>query len=250
MATVAIGDVHGNREALEDLLGRLAIELQTQDTVVFLGDYIDRGPDSKGCIERILQFRAETPASVVTLIGNHEDSFLQTRDDPCRYSWLTVMQGLATVASYSTAAADALERAIHAAGPRLVFERVRLPYEAFFAAIPPEHWAFFRELRTFWRTRDAVCVHGGLDPQRGPVETQKREAVIWGHTKWPGDYVGPDVVIYGHCDNAVLSADGWPGPAISVASVGVDTISHGILTAFRLPERRVVQSRRFFQAAV
>src|SRR5262245_6137422 len=89
MATIAIGDVHGNREALKDLLGRLEIELRTDDTVVFLGDYIDRGPDSKGCIDLILQFRTKTPANVVTLPGNHEDSFLQTREDPCRYSWLT-----------------------------------------------------------------------------------------------------------------------------------------------------------------
>jgi serine/threonine protein phosphatase 1 len=250
MATVAIGDVHGNREALNDLLGRLGGELQSHDTVVFLGDYIDRGPDSKGCIDRILRFRGETPATVVTLIGNHEDSFLQTLEDPCRYSWLTVMQGLATVRSYSVAAADALEEAIAAAGPRLVLERVRLPYHTFFEAIPAEHWEFFKALTTFWRTSEAVCVHGGLDPQRGPVESQGREAMIWGHTKWPGDYAGPDVVMYGHCDNAELNSDGWPGPAMGPASIGVDTISHGILTAFRLPERRMLQSSRFLHEAV
>jgi len=135
VATVAIGDVHGNREALADLLARLEIGLHTHDTVVFLGDYIDRGPDSKGCIDGMLQFRGETPAKVVTLLGNHEDSFLQTLADPRRYSWLTVMQGLATVASYSMAAADALE----AAEPKLVLERVRLPDDAFFDAIPAEH---------------------------------------------------------------------------------------------------------------
>jgi serine/threonine protein phosphatase 1 len=250
VATVAIGDVHGNREALEDLLARLEIELQTHDTVVFLGDYIDRGPDSKGCVDRILQFRGESPATVVTLLGNHEDSFLQTLSDPRRYSWLTVMRGLATVASYSVAAADALEQALEAAGPKLVLERVKLPYDAFFDAIPAEHWAFFRDLRAFCRTAEAVCVHGGLDPRRGPVEVQEREAMIWGHFKWPGEYAGPDLVIYGHCDNAELSADGWPWPAISLASIGVDTISHGVLTAFRLPERRVVQSRRFSREAV
>jgi serine/threonine protein phosphatase 1 len=245
MATVAIGDVHGNLEALDDLLGRLANELLNQDTVVFLGDYIDRGPDARRCIDRILRFRAETPANVVTLLGNHEDSFLRTLEDPRRYSWLTVMQGLATVRSYSAAAADVLEEAIEGAGPRLVLERVRLPYESFFEAIPTEHWAFFKGLRTFWRTSEGVCVHAGLDPQAGPVEAQRREAVIWGDAKWPGSYAGADVVIYGHCDDAELGADGWPRPAIGAASIGVDTISHGILTAFRLPERRVLQSRRF-----
>jgi serine/threonine protein phosphatase 1 len=248
MATVAIGDVHGNREALNDLLSRLEVELQPEDTVVFLGDYIDRGPDSKGCIDRILRFRAETPAAVVALLGNHEDSFLQTFEDPRRYSWLTVMQGLATVRSYSVAASDALEAAIAAAGPKLVLERVSLPYELFFKSIPAEHLVFFRGLKPYCRTSEAVCVHGGLDPQRGPVESQKREALLWGHANWPAQYAGPDVVIYGHYDDAELNADGWPEPAIGPASVGVDTISHGILTAFRLPERRIVQSTRFLPA--
>ena len=131
-----------------------------------------------------------------------------------------------------------------------MLERVSLPYGSFFEAVPAEHRAFFAGLRTFWRTREAVCVHGGLDPQRGPVESQRREAMIWGHTKWPGDYGGPDVVMYGHCDNAELTSDGWPRPAIGPASIGVDTISHGILTAFRLPERRILQSSRFLHGAV
>ena len=59
VATIAIGDVHGNRAALDDLLTRLEPDLEASDTVVFLGDYIDRGPDSKGCIDRILRFWGE-----------------------------------------------------------------------------------------------------------------------------------------------------------------------------------------------
>ena len=249
MATVAIGDVHGNRAALEDLLARLEGQLQTTDTVVFLGDYIDRGPDSKGCIDCILRFRADSPFSVVTLLGNHEDGLLRTLGSPSRYSWLTVMRGLSTVASYSTAAADALERALAAAGPKLVLEQVALPYDAFFDAVPPEHWAFFKALKPFCRTADAVCVHGGLDPGRGPVESQTTEAAIWGTGTFLRDYAGPDIVVYGHWDNADLSEDGWPRPAIGRATIGIDTISHGILTAVRLPDRRVVQSSRFLHPA-
>ena len=48
MSTIAIGDVHGNLAALDDLLNRITMEVSADDTVVFLGDYIDRGPDSKG----------------------------------------------------------------------------------------------------------------------------------------------------------------------------------------------------------
>jgi serine/threonine protein phosphatase 1 len=245
VATIAIGDVHGNRAALDDLLTRLEGELEASDTVVFLGDYIDRGPDSKGCIDRILRFRAESQATVVTLLGNHEDGLLKTLEDPHHYSWLTVMEGFATVASYSPSAADVLRRAVEAAGPRLILERVALPYDAFLDAISPEHLAFFKQLKVFWRTGDGVCVHGGLDPRRGAVETQTREAMIWGTSTFLTDYGGSDIVLYGHWDNSDLDADGWPLPAIGRATIGIDTISHGILTACRLPDRRVFQSARF-----
>jgi serine/threonine protein phosphatase 1 len=55
--TVAVGDVHGNLAALIDLLGQLGAELRERDVLVFLGDYIDRGPDTRGCIDAILEFR-------------------------------------------------------------------------------------------------------------------------------------------------------------------------------------------------
>ena len=56
MATIAVGDIHGYLGPLRDLLARLRAEVTQDDTVVFLGDYIDRGPDSKGCIDAIRAF--------------------------------------------------------------------------------------------------------------------------------------------------------------------------------------------------
>jgi serine/threonine protein phosphatase 1 len=231
-------------------LTRLEGELYAEDTVVFLGDYIDRGADSKGCVDRVLRFRAECPATVVTLLGNHEDGLLKTLADPRCYSWLTVMQGFSTVTSYSPAAAEALLCAVEAAGPRLVTERVALPYDAFFDVLPPDHLEFFKGLDTFCRTADGVCIHGGLDPRRGSVELQPKETLIWGVATFLTDYAGPDIVVYGHWDNSELSEDGWPRPAIGRATIGIDTISHGVLTAIRLPDRRVIQSDRFPQSTV
>ena len=132
-----------------------------------------------------------------------------------------------------------------AAGPRLVLDRIALPYDVFFDAMPPEHRAFFENLKVYCRTADGVCVHGGLDPHRGSVEAQTRDAMIWGTATFLTDYVGPDVVLYGHWDNSDLDDDGWPLPAIGRASIGIDTISHGVLTAVRLPDRHVFQSDRF-----
>ena len=66
MATYAIGDIHGDLAALRNLLELVLLELHNTDTLVFLGDYIDRGPDSKGCVEEIIQLKQDAPFSVVT----------------------------------------------------------------------------------------------------------------------------------------------------------------------------------------
>jgi len=60
MATLVIGDIHGNLDALDDLLEQVGRAVGSDDSVVFLGDDIYRGPDAKGCVEGILRFRAET----------------------------------------------------------------------------------------------------------------------------------------------------------------------------------------------
>jgi serine/threonine protein phosphatase 1 len=245
VATVAIGDVHGNCEALSDLLSRLRPALDDGDTVVFLGDYIDRGPDTKGCIDSILLFQRTVPAQVVTLMGNHEDWLLQTLRDFRRHSWLLGMEAFETIASYSQEAASALRSEAEAAGLRLITEKVALPYDIFLNVLPADHLSFLEGLKLFHRTVDGLFVHGGLDPDAGEVETQTGEALIWGTESFLTSYRGPEIVVYGHWNNALVGNNGLPIPVIGPASVGIDTISHGVLTAFRLPDRRVLQSGPF-----
>ena len=91
MATIAVGDIHGNLAALSDLLDQIRGESAPDDTVVFLGDYMDRGPDTKGCVDPILGFQRHVRARVVCLLGNHEDWFLRTLHDYGRHSWLLGM---------------------------------------------------------------------------------------------------------------------------------------------------------------
>lgn len=79
--TFAIGDIHGDREALEVLLERLPT-LTASDTLVFLGDYVDRGPDSAGVVRAVRALPSQTPARVVTLRGNHEDKWIECYDEP------------------------------------------------------------------------------------------------------------------------------------------------------------------------
>jgi serine/threonine protein phosphatase 1 len=250
VTTVAIGDIHGNCHALEDVLEQLTGELSDDDTVIFLGDYIDRGPDSKACIDRILAFRAESRAKVVTLLGNHEDWLLRTIRDATRHSWLLGMEAFETIASYSPVAAGALRRAAEEAGMELVTRRVELPYRLFFDLVPPAHIDFFEALVPYYRTPDAICVHGGFDPRAGALEEQTVGALVWGPDDFPEGYEGSETVVYGHRNNAAVDADGWPRPRVRNRTIGIDTISHGILTALRLPEGRVVQSRRRYSQAI
>ena len=111
MATAVIGDVHGNFQALDDLLTQLGPLLTAKDTAVFLGDYIDRGPGTRGCIDRILRWKEESPATVVTL----EDSLLRSISDPTRHSWLVGMEAHETIASYSPRVAHELRLALEEA---------------------------------------------------------------------------------------------------------------------------------------
>lgn len=244
MSTIAIGDVHGNLAALDDLLSRMAHEITSEDTIVFLGDYIDRGPDARGCVQRIIEFRRTAAARVITLLGNHEQWLLRTYHDHASHSWLLGMDGFSTIRSYSAAAEARLREEVNKVGHQLFMDRVTLPYGVFFQAVPREHIEFLTRLKTFCRTADAVCVHGGLNPDRGRVEEQRSEDVIWGADGFPERYQGEDVVVYGHANDPVLDPRGWPSPRIRERTFGLDTISHGVLTAVRLPEGIILQSDR------
>lgn len=242
MATIAVGDIHGNLSALDDLLGQLRAEVAADDAVVFLGDYIDRGPDAKGCVEAILEFQREVGAEVVCLRGNHEDWLLRTLDDYTRHSWLMGMEAFDTIYSYSAEAAVALREAVSAAGLPLFLSRQPLPYGVFFEKVPAAHLSFFESLSLYYRGSDGICVHGGVDPHVPSLDDQPVDALLWGTKDFPDEYHGAETVAYGHRDNAELDPRGWPKPRIIGSTIGLDTISHGVLTAMRLVDRRLFQS--------
>src|SRR5215831_5152326 len=211
MSTIAVGDIHGNLAALTDVLGQLRQEVQPGDTVVFLGDYIDRGPDSKGCIDAILKFRQEIDADLVTLMGNHEDWLLRTLRDHRRHSWLLAMEAFETIRSYSPDAVTILRKAIARDVAAVYLEQVPLPYEAFFECVPAEHIEFFQNLGMYHQTVDCVCTHGGVNPHVD-IHQQLRRDLIWGGGTFPDGYDGADIVVYGHRNNATLDDDAWPMP--------------------------------------
>ena len=241
MSTYANGDIHGNLGALDSLLAQIEPELDAEDTVVLLGDYIDRGLNSKDCIERILRLRAEAPCPIVGLLGNHEQWMLRTMNDPRSHSWVLATEALETVRSYSEEAAVKIADAMGALRIRLFTEKAPLPYGEFFEAMPEEHITFFRELKPYYRTPDVICVHGGMSLD-GILDPSDDNVHVWGPLGFPEDYVGKDPVVYGHRDDGIVDADGVARPCVGVnRTYGIDTIARGVLTCLRFPDEKVWQ---------
>src|SRR5918994_272072 len=94
--TIAIGDIHGCSAALAALIE--AIAPRPEDVVVPLGDYIDRGPDSRGVLDLMIDLGWR--CRLVPLLGNHDQMLLDVRAGRYPISWLLDMGGAATLASY------------------------------------------------------------------------------------------------------------------------------------------------------
>ncbi len=138
MRTLAIGDIHGCETALAALLNQ--VKPEPADRVVFLGDYIDRGPASRAVIERLLRVPQECQA--VFLRGNHEVMILESREDPLKANLWMSYGGFEALASYG-----------------IEFRK------DWAAAIPQQHWAFFESTIRFFETATHIFVHACLDPE-------------------------------------------------------------------------------------
>jgi serine/threonine protein phosphatase 1 len=242
MSTFAIGDVHGNLAALERVLELVGAEVDPGDTVVFLGDYIDRGPNTAQCIDLILDFQRTCPAHVAALLGNHEDWLLRSLHDHSDHCWLLATNATRTIESYSPDAAAEIKRCAKAAGLALYQGQVALPYDLFVDALWPGHLQFLKSLQTYHRTADVMCVHGGLDPSAGPPEMQDRWSLIWGMEGFQHRYAETTPLVYGHWSNALISPDGRVEPLVVGRTIGIDSIKAGTLTAIKMPEAVLLES--------
>lgn len=166
---IAIGDIHGCSAALETVLG--AVAPGPDDTVVTLGDYVDRGPDSRAAIERLLGLAQRT--RLVTLLGNHDEMLLKVcagRRDLFD-DWLAY-GGHATLASYHTLVPD---------------------------GILPRHVEFLLSCGLYYQTDRHFFVHGNYQADV-PLESQPREVLLWESLKkrLPGPHVSGRTAIVGH----------------------------------------------------
>lgn len=210
----AIGDIHGHLDALERLMDKIKPDLE-KDQVVFMGDYIDRGPCSKGVVDYVLRLKNLAPrANVVCLKGNHEAmflDFLQGRE----VELFLFNGGLSTIRDYWGDNWDRLSELI----------------------LPPEHAEFYRELRLSYETPEYVFVHGGLKPGV-PLAEQTEEDLLWirGEFIASTDDYGRRV-IFGHTP--------FRQPLVMPNKIGIDTgaVYGNLLTCLKLPQEEFIFDR-------
>jgi serine/threonine protein phosphatase 1 len=189
--TYVIGDIHGCSQALADLL-KIMEPIHQDDTVIFIGDYIDRGPDSKGVVDIILNLRKKH-GKTITLMGNHEFMFVNALKD-IGVSDFLAMGGDATLNSYGIAL-DSLQD-IH-------------------TKIPGEHLIFFQELLLYWEDQNNIYVHAGLQPGVHLTQ-QSMDWLLWAREDFINlTYNFGKKVIFGHTP--------FDKPKTDDNKIGIDT---------------------------
>ncbi len=194
----AVGDIHGCLSHLRELLGK--IQIGRNDILLFLGDYIDRGPDSYEVVETLLRLKSES-ASVICLKGNHEQMFLDylSGKDP---ELFLANGGRHTLLSYRK---NGWEQP------------------------PAEHMDFFLSLDLCYETQDSIFVHAGLQPHI-PLQNQNPEDLLWIRGPF---YAAPNTwnktIVFGHTPFAQ--------PYVREGKIGIDTgaCMGGFLTCVELP---------------
>ena len=245
--TFAIGDIHGEPGHLATLLGRLP-PLDARDTLVFLGDYLDRGPRSKAVIELLMSSSGLAPAKVVCLRGNHEDAWSRVIREGWDEFILPPANGcLATLRSFTGGRVPA-----EGEEPR-PDEMQAFTTGSFF----PPGTARWLEKLPFWYEDDhAIYVHAGL-PRAGseflhPSQVDNPLVLLWIRTHdFFVNYKGKRVV-FGHTPSQFLpqelssytpedATDLYVGENV----IGVDTGCGmgGFLTGVELPRVQVYESR-------
>jgi serine/threonine protein phosphatase 1 len=216
--TFVIGDIHGCHQALVRLLEKIAPD-PGRDTLVFLGDYIDRGPASREVITTILDLR-RSHARLITLMGNHEWMFLDylAGGDPGLF---LAAGGIETLESYGIVTfGDPWTQEI----------------------LPADHRRFLEGLRPWWEDEAYIYVHAGLEPGV-ELAQQSTDWLLWARRGFiDSAFDFGKRVVYGHTP--------WPEPRVETTKIGIDTgaVYGGRLTCLVLPEMEFVSVAGSVQA--
>jgi len=204
--TYVVGDLHGRSDLLELMLelidGHIGGTGSTDPRLVFVGDYIDHGPDSAGVVARLQELTRDFPENVTCLMGNHERMLLDFLADPTLRGprWLRD-GGAVTLESYRVSPDD-----LHATAPAAAWidTAARLA-----RALGDETRGWMQSLPLSWGSGNLWVVHAGADPAR-KMQDQTARVLLWGHPEFDSAPRGDDAwVAHGHVvRDAPVIADG------------------------------------------
>lgn len=213
-----IGDIHGHVKKLRNLFNELSDHINPEDIIIFLGDYIDRGPSSFEVIEYLISL--SKIYNTVFLRGNHEDMFINYitgRDDGLNYFR---NGGEYTIKSYGRN----LEKMI----------------------LPESHIEFFNGLKLFYETGDFIAVHAGLNPDIDDIREQQAYDMIWirepfyrSGKRWP------KTVIFGHTPTPYIQRSDSVFFDDTKNIIGLDTcamLEQYPLSCMRWPDRKIFRA--------
>lgn len=206
MKIFAVGDIHGLLDKLKMLIDSLPIK--KNDLLIFLGDYIDRGPNSKEVVDFLINLKKERDEKLtIFLKGNHESMFLDYLEGR-NIETFFYNGGRETIKSYSQDG---------------VF------------SVPLEHMNFFKNLLPFYQTENYIFVHAGLRPGVA-IDNQVEEDLCWIRSDFIfSDYNFGKKVIFGHTPSKTFM------PYFDKYKIGIDTgaIYGGFLSAIMLPDEKI-----------
>ncbi|MAK61086.1 MAG: hypothetical protein CMK09_08925 [Ponticaulis sp.] len=222
-AVLAIGDIHGRLDLLERLFKECLEVFKPADFeqmyYVFLGDYIDRGPQSKGVIESLIR-TSWKKAKPVFLMGNHEQSFLNFLDGASGSERWLRFGGRETLSSYG------VDVPLNANFSEDELKDLR---DAAHAALPKTHLKFLQDLQVSFELDNCFFAHAGVDPDR-PLHGQNDDDLMWIRDKFLNGKKPLDmVVVHGHSPE---TAPVWDGRRIGLDTGAYVTnkLSAGLIT--------------------
>ena len=166
---IVVGDIHGCAASLDAVVN--AIDLRASDTVVLLGDFIDRGIDSRGVLEQLIRLR--TRCRLVAILGNHEEMFINARRSRSAFRFWLECGGGTTLDSYG--------------------------FEMQLSLVPAAHVRFIESCVPYYETDNHIFVHAGYDPSL-PLDRQDAHVLRWRslHDGVPARHVSNKTVVLGH----------------------------------------------------
>ncbi|HEV8137395.1 MAG TPA: metallophosphoesterase family protein [Pyrinomonadaceae bacterium] len=234
MKTYVVGDIHGRCAQLLNLIDMLPRDPAT-DTLVFLGDLIDRGADAPGCVDHVMKMTADNPERVLCLRGNHEQMLMDFLEG-ANNIWLTpVVGGERTIEQYTG-------RPVRVESEQDL-EDLRHEMET---SLPGEHLEFMQNLPYYHEDEFAIYVHAGLDHGKHPSESSASSLLWMRDMDFYKNYRGKPCV-FGHTPTPLLPLRGRLGRHgiyISNSAIGLDTgYSHASpLSCISLPDFSLYQT--------